>query len=348
MNNVQYIKISENSRIPKYKQIVESVIKDIRIGSLSINEKMPSIREYCDESNYSKRTVEKAYNILKKRKIITSIPGKGFYNTRTKLISKKNILFLVNKMSSYKLQIYNSFVQSIGLNVHTDLHFYHCNESLFLKLLEKNSSVYDYYVVMTHFKTSDLKYLSSTIAVEKAIKEIPKEKLVLIDNVGLGMDGKAVEIYQDFEEDLYNSLKDAIEKITKYKKIFLVYPETSMYPYPIGILNGFKKFCNDFSLNFEIINEVYDHMILKKGDLFIVIEELDLINLINLIKEDEMVLGSDIGVISYNETPLKDLLGITTISTDFKKMGETAANMISINQKGQVKIPFNFIHRQSI
>ena len=39
---------------------------------------------------------------------------KGYYITRTKLISKINILFLINKLSSYKMRIYNSFRDSIG------------------------------------------------------------------------------------------------------------------------------------------------------------------------------------------------------------------------------------------
>ena len=41
-------------------------------------------------------------------------------------------------------------------------------------------------------------------------------------------------------------------------------------------------------------------------------------------------LGKDIGILSYDETPLKEILagGISVISTDFRKMGETAAEMI--------------------
>ncbi|MGB7394523.1 MAG: substrate-binding domain-containing protein, partial [Pricia sp.] len=93
---------------------------------------------------------------------------------------------------------------------------------------------------------------------------------------------------------------------------------------------------------------VFDDIILRKGDLFITIEELDLVNLVNQIRKDEYKIGEDVGVISYNETPLKELLGITVISTDFKAMGATAAEMILNNKKGLVKNPFNFIHRESL
>jgi len=36
------------------------------------------------------------------------------------------------------------------------------------------------------------------------------------------------------------------------------------------------------------------------------------------------------------------------MSTDFNVMGETAARMILNKEKGSVKVPFNFIDRNSI
>ena len=134
----KYLKIDENSRIPKYRQIVDSVINNISNGNLKIDEKIPSINSFSEEFLLSRDTVEKAYQILKDRKIITSIRGKGYYITRTKLISKVNILFLINKLSAYKMRIYNSFINTIGGNSHTDLHIYHCDNSLFVNLIEKN------------------------------------------------------------------------------------------------------------------------------------------------------------------------------------------------------------------
>lgn len=243
---------------------------------------------------------------------------------------------------------YNSFVNSIGANSNTDLLIYHCDETLFLNLLDKNKDDYDYYVIMPHFKTDDLKHVSYTEEVVKAIKKIPKEKLVIMDNIKLGMDGQIVEIYQDFENDIYNALKEGLSKIANYEKLILIYPDKAVYPYPRRILHGFRKFCVEYSINFEILNEVYDDMILKKGDLFITIEESDLVSLVKQIRDSTFTLGENIGIISYNDTPLKELLGITVMSTDFKVMGESASQMIMNNEKGTVKVPFNFIDRNSI
>jgi DNA-binding transcriptional regulator YhcF (GntR family) len=344
----KHIKIDGNSRIPKYRQIVDSVINNISSGNIKIDDKIPSINSFSEEYNLSRDTVEKAYQILKERKIITSIRGKGYYITRTKLISKVNILFLINKLSVYKMRIYNSFINTIGGNSHTDLHIYHCDNSLFLNLLEKNIKAYDYYIFMPHFKTDDLKHVSYTEEAVKAINRIPKDKLILMDNNNIKIEGDVIEIYQDFENDIFNALKEGLNKITKYSKLILVYPENLVYPYPRRILFGFRKFCIEYKIDFEVLNEIYDDIILRKGDLFITIEETDLVNLVNQIREKEFVLGVEIGVISYNDTPLKELLGITCISTDFKAMGETAARMILDKQKGKVKNPFNFIDRNSI
>jgi DNA-binding LacI/PurR family transcriptional regulator len=63
-------------------------------------------------------------------------------------------------------------------------------------------------------------------------------------------------------------------------------------------------------------------------DIFITIRERDLVNLVKQVRQNNLKLGEDIGIISYNETPLKELLGITVITTDFKAMGESAAYMI--------------------
>ncbi|WP_400077572.1 GntR family transcriptional regulator [Winogradskyella sp. R77965] len=348
MDIYKYITIDEESRVPKYQQIIDSIIHNISEENLKMGEKIPSINRFSEEFYLSRDTVEKAYSILKDRNIINAIRGKGYYINRTKLISKTNILFLVNKLSSYKLRTYNSFINSIGHNSHIDLMIYHCDESLFINLLDKNKSAYDYYVIMPHFKTEDLKHSSFTDKSIKAVKKIPQERLIILDNIKSEMVGNHVAIYQDFENDIYNALKKGISKIKKYQKIILFYPEKAVYPYPRRILHGFRKFCVEFKLDFEILEEVIDDMIIKRGDLFITIEESDLVNLVKQAKEDEFILGEDIGIISYNDTPLKDLLGITVVSTDFKIMGETTADMILNHKKGRVKIPFNLIERDSL
>lgn len=347
MDVLKFVTIDKESRRPKYQQIVDSTIYNIANGHLSIEQKIPSINMLSEAFDLSRDTVEKAYNILKERKIITSIRGKGFYVARTQLISKINILILINKPSSYKMEIYNSFINRIGAVAHTDLNIYHCDEGLFLQLLKKNRNAYDYYIIMPHFKTGQMMHKCSTDAITLEIDKIPKDKVLIIDNT-LAVEKEYRGVYQDFENDIYIALNEGLEKIQKYKRLIIAYPTNTVYPYPKRILQGFRKFCQQHNIQFEILEEVFVDMILKKGDLFITITESDLVNLVNLIRENEYELGEDVGVISYNDTPLKELLGITVISTDFKQMGETAADMILNKENKMVKNPFRFIDRDSI
>ena len=350
MEILNYIDLDKNSRVPIYQQIVDTIIKNISIGNIKLNQKLPSINSISEDFYLSRDTVEKAYNILKERNIIVSIPRRGNYVLSVETNNKLKILFLVNKMSSYKMRIYNSFLNKIGLNSKIDLVIYHCDEFIFLNTLKNSKLDYDYFVVMSHFKTENLEHTSYTNDVLEAINKIPKNKLIVLDNImpPLLEDNEISAVFQEFDKDIYEGLNSGIDKIDKYLKLFLVYPDKSVYPYPRRILRGFRKFCLENDKDFEILNDVCDDMVFKKGDLFITIEEPDLVNLINQIRMNELTLGEDIGVISYNDTPLKELLGITVMSTDFKAMGELAAQMILNNERGRVKVPFNFIDRSSV
>ncbi|MFV0566754.1 MAG: GntR family transcriptional regulator [Flavobacteriaceae bacterium] len=342
------IKINETSRVPKYKQIVDSIINDISKGKLKIGAKIPSINELSESCYLSRDTVEKAYKILKDQKVIISVKGKGYYTSKTDLISKIQIFFMINKLSSYKMMIYNSFVNSMGINAHVTLSVYHCEESIFTRTLERNLGAFDYYVIMPHFKTDDLNHISATSAVQDMLEKVPKDKLVILDNNKIEIKGQYGAVYQDFQDDIYEALKKGVDKLKKYDKLVLVYPFKTVYPYPMRIVHGFRKFCTKFNYDYEILNEIYDDMELDSKDAYITIEETDLVNLVRQIRKKNLILGTDVGIISYNDTPLKDLLGITVISTHFKAMGETAAYLVLNNKKEKVKNVFSYIERNSI
>lgn len=347
MEQVKQLRIDGDSRMPKYRQIVDSIMEEIEKGSFKVGQRIPSINEISEEYYLSRDTVEKAYNFLKEKKIIVSAKGKGYYVARAVVSSRVNILFLMNKLSSYKLKIYNSFVNSLGGNTVVDLKVYHCDEKLFLNELEEGKGAYDYYVVMPHFKDENRLHKTATKSVYEALKAIPSDKLILIDNIIHELNPGAA-VYQDFKMDIYDALSEGSKYLREYTKLILVYPHQALYPYPMRILQGFQKFCTDFNFSFEVLNEIYNDMELHPKDAFIIIEENDLVSLVKQIRDQKLAMGKDIGVISYNDTPLKDLLGITVISTDFEAMGETAAYMIQSKKKEVVKNAFRFINRNSI
>lgn len=136
--------------------------------------KIPSINELSEELYLSRDTVEKAYRLLKEKQLIVAVKGKGFYTSKTDLISKLNVFFLVNKPSTYKMMIYNSFVNTLGVNGHVNMFIYHCDPSLFIRSLERNLGAYDYYVLMPHFRDKNSNHVSYTEDILNVIEQIPK------------------------------------------------------------------------------------------------------------------------------------------------------------------------------
>jgi hypothetical protein len=253
----------------------------------------------------------------------------------------------LNKLSSYKLRIYNSFVNSIGQNAQVDLMIYHCDPKIFLNTLNENMGRYDHYVVMPHFKNELQVHQSTNGPVLETLRKIPEDKLLILDNYLPELRRDVSSVYQDFKMDLYEALQEGHEVLKRYEKLILVYPRETIYPYPLEILLGFQKFCTDFNFSFEVLDEIDQDMELRAKDAYVIIEETDLVSLVKQIRDQEFVLGNDIGIISYNDTPLKELLGITVVTTDFQVMGETAAYMILKKKKELVKNVFHFINRNS-
>lgn len=77
------ITIDENSQKPKYVQVVDGITQYISLGHYGMNDKIPSINTLSEELYLSRDTVEKAYKILKERKLIHSVWRQGFYIART-------------------------------------------------------------------------------------------------------------------------------------------------------------------------------------------------------------------------------------------------------------------------
>ena len=58
-------------------------------------------------------------------------------------------------------------------------------------------------MINSHFKSEDFKYTAPPQKVIDAIKKIPKEKLIMLDDINLGMEGEILEIYQDYGKDIF-------------------------------------------------------------------------------------------------------------------------------------------------
>ena len=159
--------------------------------------------------------------------------------------------------------------------------------------------------------------------------------------------GKFGAVYENFEKDIYEALEQALERLKKYHTLKIIFPDYTYHAREI--LNGFYRFCHQYAFSYAVINDVVREEI-QEGSVYISLMENDLVVLIEKILSSRFAVGSDVGVISYNETPLKRIIlqGITTISTDFEKMGKITAEMILNNNREHVEVPFTLTLRPSL
>jgi DNA-binding transcriptional regulator YhcF (GntR family) len=339
MHNIY--EINSERKTPKYLQIIDSINNSIKNGKLKKGDRLLSINELSNEFLLSRDTVQKAYDLLEKKGVILPVRGKGFYINRTDINITHRVLLLFNKISNYKKQIYNAFVQAMGAHAVIDLKIHYSDTRIFSSQLENHLHDYDYYVIMPHFYEHEAE-------AHALIRKIPVEKLLILDKDVSHLSTPYAAVYQDFQNDIGDALQTGLPLLKKYDKLILVYPK--LISYPQEIVTGFRNFCISFNLRYSIIHEIDPDTRVHPKEAFIVIEETDLVNLIKICRSQHWAVGKDIGIISYNETPLKEILqdGITVLSTDHSRMGEDAARLILENRKEKIKNPFSLLIRKSL
>ena len=329
------ISVKENIGIPKYKQIVSSIEDAITNGALKKGDSLPSINSIKNKFSLSRDTVLMAFSELKTRGIVESVPGKGYYIKSENIKVTEKVFLLFDELNAFKEDLYSSFLNQLNDSIQVDIYFHHFNYEMFSKLIYDNIGSYNYYIIMpANFNDAD-----------KVLAKLPKDKVYILDQIQDSLI-QYPAIYQNFENDIFKSLNNALHLLEKYKKIILLFPDKKQ---PKAMLSGFQKFRKSTQFKHEVIESLKDR-IPKKGEVYLILDDQNLIVLIKKIREAHLILGQEIGVISYNDTLLKEVVegGITTISTDFNKMGERLAQMILNKEQLKIENPNALIIRNSL
>src|SRR6185312_10754859 len=269
------IQIDPSLTTPVYKQIVQSISRNIDNGVLVKDDMLPSVNQISAEFSLARGSVFTAYNELRSSGIIDSIPGKGYFVLSTETRQKKKIFLLFSTFTTYKEILYNALLQHLPETCSLDIYFHHHSIRMFENLIREQSAYYNTYVIMPEVSENTSAILSKldhkhTFLLDVGLKEYREEY---------------PGVYQNFEKDIYSILLDSDK----------------------------------------------------------------LVDIIQCARQGEWLLGKDIGVISYNETPLKSVIGngITTITTDFTAMGRAMAEMVVSGKREVVENPFVIIDRKS-
>lgn len=338
MDMIEKIRIHKNLKTPIYQQIVDAVISGVENDEIEENNKLPSINQIATEYKLARETVVKSFKILQEKGIIKAVRGKGFFVASIDIKTTHRVFVLFDTLSAYKEVMFQAIKNGFGSDAFIDIYFHHFNSKVFERLINDAAGNYSAYIIIPFDNPK----------IEDFLKPIPKEKLFLIDRSSRFYRREYVGVYQDFEGDVYKMLESVNTKTAKYKQLNLVFRNTNT-ELPVELRIGFEAYCNDYAIKHSVTEEVLNSTKLEKGVAYIVIDDDDLVCIVEKAKEQNMKIGEDVGIISYNDTPLKKVVaeGISVITTDFALMGSRVAEMVLNGEKICVKNPSKFIDRKS-
>ncbi|MDP2338531.1 MAG: GntR family transcriptional regulator [Bacteroidota bacterium] len=330
------IQFEDNLPVPKYRQIIEAIQQKIKAGELKKGDKIPSLNQLCKQYSLSQDTVLMAYNELKAKGIITSQVGKGYFIQNENTGFKHKVLLVFDRLTAYKEELYDAFKEALKKDGSEQIFFHHNNLKMFQTIIEGAIGDYSEYVIMP----IDHPDAFSTI------RKLPASKVFILDQGRKQYQNFFPYVCQDFERDIYRVLKQNATLVSKYQRMVLVIRHQKSHFR--DIVTGFRDFCKQHPISAEVVNEIKSFEI-RTGDAFMVVDDRDLEFLVRYSIEKQIVLGSTMGIVSYNETSLKGIVasGITTISTDFAQMGKSMAEMILGGKREKIDNPFLLTLRKS-
>lgn len=323
--------------VTKQQGIIRLIEEAIETGQYQKDDVLPSANKLSEEFGMSRLTVLSAYRELQARGTISSFPGKGYFVTSERSGLQQKIFVLFDELNSFKEDLYNSFLKSMGKDVFIDIYFHHFNKEYFKHLILESIGNYTAYVIMpVGFQ-----------GITETLYKIPQNRLYILDQDNHELPENLPIVYQNFEKDTYNGLVMAVERLKKYDLLVLSHYEH--FRKPDGILKGFTKFCREYNFNYEIEPSIRDRNI-KKGEAYILTEDRNLVHIVLKAQQEKLIPGTDIGIIAYNETEFRKVIGegITTISTDFTLMGQNLARLIKEQKKERIENPSALILRNSL
>lgn len=329
------IHIDPKSSKPKYRQIIDSIFTAIEKRWLKKGDKIPSINQICANFNLSRDTVMVAFNELKAKGIILSQPGKGYYIASTEIQLEEKVFVLFDELNAFKEDLYNGLMNELKGKAYVDVYFHHFNYKVFKNLIAESIGKYTSYVIMP----------ASFDNIGHLLTKLPNDKVYILDRMKKELKNYSV-VYQDFEQDLYNAMTEGKSILKKYRKLVFVNPGGKE---PVERTAGFEKFCKENEIAYEVVKSL-NSANPSMYEAYFIISDRELVEVIKLAKKYKYKLGKRFGIVSFNDTTLKEVVagGITTISTDFNEMGQTLAQMVLNKKKGQVRNPSKLIVRSSL
>lgn len=323
------IAIQDNIAETKVQQLCWIIIRQIKLKQFLVGNPLPPVNKAVDIYGVSRDTVVKAYKSLQEKGWLTSIPCKGFYVKKCCNVGKERVFVFFDTMNQYKETLYRALVGELGDKYEITTAFHYYDRKLFDALLSNANCKFDHYVVIPHFNED----------VSSILNQLPPEQLLLLDGFPKGYEYNCAAVYQDFFNDIYEELKQLYPKLKKYTSLHIVYNGKFQF-IPDSLAAGLFRFSGEYRFPIFIEPE-FQMEDIQEGHCYMAVSERDLANLIKVVQKKSWKLSKEIGLMSLDDTPLKEVLmdGITTVSTDFEYMGRTAAQLIKNGETRRICNP---------
>ncbi len=337
-----FAQTKQDSKTPKYQQLVNTLLVDIEKGNFQSGERLPSINEASDECYLSRDTVERAYSELYRLGVVTSIFRKGYFITGKSTKPKTKILLLVGKITENNKTIFNAFIGHAGKNVTVDIFTYHYKSEIFREIINNHLGDYHYYVIMPHL-------IEETEENIKCLKQITSGRLIFLDQTMPSFNNSSSSILSDIGKEIWELMQKNVKQFKKYKTINLVLTEDEYFD--SGLITGCKNFCDNNYYGFKVLDGFQDEDDVEDGNVYITLGDIDLVTAIKSAQSQNLELGKQVGLVSLNDSYCKEILagGITIISSKPAEMGELAAGLVNGNKRRQsVTVSMEMILRKSL
>ncbi|HHU37133.1 MAG TPA: GntR family transcriptional regulator [Treponema sp.] len=347
-NNVSALgRIDEKSGRPKFLQVADRIRELIDGKQLQIGDRLPSVNQIIKHFSISRDTAVKAYKRLKDIGIIESSPNKAYFVSNTFLHDKlKHVLLLTDSNTPYKEQIYYGIIDNLPKDFYIDVISHNDNFEILKMVYEtfraKGNCVY-FLIIPTASQSLETKYFQF----------INPGNILFLDRPVPGVPHPA--IFQDFSNGFYTALTTESQILKKYKHIIFLTKhftnqliemmKTSLMRFADSAQIPFSHQHTLFSEK-EIQNKIEP----KEGELYIILDDILLIETIKSCKNRNLEIGNQIGIIIINDGPFYDQLPttISVLSTDFYQMGAKAAAFVTDGLVENKLIPTKLIVRESL
>ncbi|MBQ9582722.1 MAG: GntR family transcriptional regulator [Bacteroidales bacterium] len=328
---------------PIYKQIVDNIESAIVQEKLKGDEPLPSIRQLAKRLDVSKESVKKAYGILTRRGLLVGHQGKGYFVRSKQKSRRQKVIILSDKLSPYRQTFLNAFSATAGKSVETLILIHNQDVELLRHYLDQFLGKYDYYIITPHFPR-DLETKSEVI---RQLSRIPSRQLILADKDVDSLPGNYGAVYQDFDNDVVTALSEVADELRTYSCLDVFTMPNSMYGSDTEF--SIARFCDRNNLHASFHSGVRETAIHRHQICIFLNSQADeaLFTINEIAKKKNLVIGKDIKLISYNESPLCAILfgGLSTISADFEQMGQLCAQMVKSGEQKKIKCDFRLIRR---